>query len=342
MPALKATVYKDFFDILIGVGQYNPAAHNKTDKVYVLNGNTIDFFSLDDHLKVHGRKRDILYVNEANEVDYAIYKQLVLRTRGRVIIDYNPSEYDSWVYDKVLPRSDCKHIITTYRDNPFLSSEQINEIERLKDEDEDSWKVYGEGVRGSGGQSLIYNYNEFDTCPATDIKIYGLDFGFSNDPLALLEIDIDGEDAYITEKLYQTKLTTSDILALLPEIVQNKSCPIWADGARPEIIEEIFRQGYDIKAAKKGAGCREEGISTVKRYRLHVHRGAFNTLKEIRSYRFKKDALGNPTRTPVEFLDHAMDAMRYALHSWHMENKVLAERPSANFVNKKTPSKKWI
>lgn len=148
VPALKATVMKDFFSILQEEGMYSEKDHNKTDKVYYLNGNEFQFFSLDDEQKVRGRKRHILYANEANEMEYEVWKQLMFRTSHKAIYDYNPSMFEHWIYDQVETRTDCATCVTTYMDNPFLTVEQIEEIERYKLFDYDYYRVFGLGQRG--------------------------------------------------------------------------------------------------------------------------------------------------------------------------------------------------
>ena len=164
-----------------------------------------------------GRKRDILYLNEALECDFNVFKQLALRTTGKIIIDFNPHEAEHWVYDQVQTRSDCKTLISTYKDNPHLSEVQIAEIELLKDTDPDYWKVFGEGVRSGGGQSVIYkNWEVVQECPfVTDKVYYGLDFGYAVSKTAMVEGRFSGNKVFITEKLYKNNYTTGDLLLYL-------------------------------------------------------------------------------------------------------------------------------
>ena len=144
---LKPTAMRDFFEILENEGMYEEVSHNKTDKTYWLNGNLIEFFGLDQAQKVKGRKRHILYINEANEIEEEAYRQLTLRTTGKIILDYNPNMHVHWIYDKVLTRNDVGYIQTTYKDNPFLLPDQIAELERYKTTDYDYFRVYGLGER---------------------------------------------------------------------------------------------------------------------------------------------------------------------------------------------------
>lgn len=162
-PAVRSSVMRDFFEILEKVGQYNPANHNKSSHEYMLGGNMVEFISLDQPQKVRGRKRDLLYINEANELHYEDWQQLILRTTGRVIIDYNPSDEYHWIYDKVIPRNDAQFHKTTYLDNPFLPQTIIEEIERLKETDEQYWQVYGLGERSVQSAHLPIPRNRQDT-----------------------------------------------------------------------------------------------------------------------------------------------------------------------------------
>lgn len=323
LPALKQTVLKDFIDILESIGEYDEANHNKTDQIYNLRGNTFDFFSLDDHKKVMGRKRDILYVNEALECEYNIFRQLTLRTTGKIILDFNPFEPEHWVYDQIQTRNDCKTFISTYKDNPYLSDTQRQEIELLKDTDPDYWKVFGEGQRADGGATVIYkNWKVVDKCPfQTDKIYYGLDFGYAISKTAIVEGRFNGNEVYITEKLYQNNITTGDLLALLPEIVQDYR-HIEADSARPESIEEINRQRYNIHKCNKFAGSLKAGIDLVKRYTIFVDENSVNLQKELRYYKWITDNNGKTTEEPLKVMDDLMDAMRYMIEGYHRTNVV--------------------
>jgi phage terminase large subunit len=154
-PALRASVMRDFFDILRSRDLYNENFHNKSSHEYYLNGNLVEFISLDQPQKIRGRKRDLLYINEANELTYEDWQQLILRTEGKAILDYNPSDAFHWIYDKVVPREDCAFYQTTYLDNPFLDAGVKAEIERLKDTDEDYWRIYGLGERGMSRATIF-------------------------------------------------------------------------------------------------------------------------------------------------------------------------------------------
>ena len=177
-PALRATAMRDFFEILNKEEIYNPDLHNKSDATYQLWGNMVEFISIDQPQKVRGRKRDVLFINEANEINLEDWRQLLLRTTGRVLIDYNPSDEFHWIYEEVIPREDAEFFRTTYKDNPFLPESVVMEIERFKTADENFWKVYGLGERGTSQATIFTHWKEINQIPNENkLLIIGLDFG---------------------------------------------------------------------------------------------------------------------------------------------------------------------
>jgi PBSX family phage terminase large subunit len=166
---------RDFFEILRSHDLYNENYHNKSSHEYYLNGNLVEFISLDEPQKIRGRKRDLLYINEANQLTFEDWQQLILRTEGRAILDYNPSDAFHWIYDKVVPREDCDFYQTTYLDNPFLDAGVKAEIERLKETDSDYWRIYGLGERGMS-RATIFQFGNADSptgCNAEELHRMG-------------------------------------------------------------------------------------------------------------------------------------------------------------------------
>jgi phage terminase large subunit len=310
-PALRGTVMRDFLTILKEQEIYSEEHHSKTASEYRLNGNTIEFISLDMPQKIRGRKRDLLFANEANELNFEDWQQLLFRTNEKVIIDFNPSEEFHWIYDHVLNRKDVEFYQTTYRDNPFLGAEIKAEIERLKDIDENYWRVYGLGERGQS-KSLVYT---FQTCKHIPVEAklvsYGLDFGFSNDPTSLVKTYILGDDMYTEELIYRTGMTNQDIANEMKVLGLDRSNEIFADSAEPKSIEEIYRMGWNVKPTVKGSI--NLGIDIIRRYRLHVTESSFNMIKELRNYKFIEDKNGQITNKPVDNFNHALDALRYSV-----------------------------
>lgn len=314
-PSLRGSVMRDFFEILNNLGIYSEHYHNRSDHEYSLNGNLVEFISLDQPQKIRGRKRDFLFINEANELTYEDWQQLVFRTKGKVVIDYNPSDTFHWIYDRVIPREDADFYQTTYQDNPFLDPAIKAEIERLRDTDEEYWRIYGLGERGSN-RAAVYQYHQAETVPEQAKHIgYGLDFGFTNDPTALIRVWQDGGDLYAQELLYHTNLTNHDISQKLNEIGLGRRDEVWADSSEPKSIEELYRMGWNIKPTVKGPDSVMAGIDMLKRYRIHVIKGSTNLEKELQNYRWQEDKNGNLLNRPVDGYNHLMDAMRYAVYN---------------------------
>jgi phage terminase large subunit len=312
-PALRATAMRDFFEILKTNGLYDENLHNKSSSEFKFKGNVIEFISLDKPTKIRGRKRDLLYVNEANEITFEDWQQLIFRTTGRIILDYNPSDEFHFIYDKIKPRDDVDFFITTYKNNPFLSDEIISEIERLKDIDPNYWKVYGLGEVGAS-QSIIFRVQDCADIPETATFLsYGMDFGFTNDPTTLVEIWKQGDDLFLKELLFKTGLTNRDIDSHLRLLgVERKE--IYADSAEPKSIEELYRMGWNIKPATKGQGSINIGIDMMKRYKIHITRDSLNMIKEFKNYKWAEDKNGVILNVPVDMFNHTIDAVRYGLY----------------------------
>jgi phage terminase large subunit len=310
-PALRGTVMRDFLTILKDHEIYSEDDHSKTASEYQLNGNTIEFISLDMPQKIRGRKRDLLFANEANELNFEDWQQLLFRTNEKVIIDFNPSEEFHWIYDHVLLRKDVEFYQTTYKDNPFLGAEIKAEIERLKDIDENYWRVYGLGERGQA-KSLVYTFTTIKEIPKeAKLVSYGLDFGYSSDPTSLVRTYILGDDMYVDELLYRTGMTNQDIANEMKVLGLDRSNEVFADSAEPKSIEEIYRMGWNVKPTIKGSI--NIGIDIIRRYKLHATESSFNLIKELRNYKYIEDKNGQMTNKPVDNFNHALDALRYSV-----------------------------
>ncbi len=316
LPSLKSSILRDFLEILRTNELYSEIYHNKTSNEYWLNGNLIEFFSLDMGSRVRGRKRDLLFINEANEVDYEAFNQLMFRTDGddgkvSVILDYNPHDQFHWIYDKVLERDDCALHITTFRDNPFISDTLKAELLRLKDTDPDYWRIYGLGLRGQN-RALVFKFNVCNEIPPTARFIsYGLDFGYASDSTAMCATYIDGENMYCKELLYETGLTNQDIAHKLEQLGLDRRDEVYADSSEPKSIEEIHRMGWNIKGKKKYEI--NYGIDLIRRYKLHVTKDSLNAIRELESYKYVEDRNGNPTNKPLDMYNHFCDALRYSI-----------------------------
>ena len=312
-PALRATVLRDFINILREHNLYNEDNHNKSSSEYNLFGNLIEFISLDQPVKVRGRKRDLLFINEANELYWEDWQQLLFRTSERIILDYNPSEEYHWIYDKIIPREDTDFLKTTYKDNPFLEQALVEEIERLQYTDEQYWQIYGLGEKGIS-KATIFNYVECNQIPEdAEFVSMGMDFGFTNDPTALVSVWKKESNLYIKELLYRTMMTTGDIHSYFKQTITKEL--IYADSSEPRIIEELRRMGWKIRASLKGRDSVNAGIDLLKRFKIHIHKDSTNAIQEFRNYKWKEDKTGKLTNTPEDKNNHITDAVRYATYS---------------------------
>lgn len=315
LPHLKRGARRDFLEIMEGAGIYSDNDFNKTDNVYYYpNGSYVEFFGAEDVGKVRGPGRDILYVNEANLLPYNVYKQLALRTTKTIFLDFNPVEESSWVYDESDKEGNFL-IHSTYKDNlPFLSKEQVDEIESLQFADENLWKVFGLGQRGATSDVVYTHWKQVHEMPGRGEVFYGQDFGY-NVPSALVEIEVWEGGIYVKEILYETKLTTGDLIERYKGLNLNKSAEIFCDSAEPKTIEELRRAGYNAKESDKDV---TEGIRKVKSMPLYITQSSVNVIKEIKSYKWRTDSSGRTVKDkdkdePVKFNDHSMDAMRYGV-----------------------------
>ena len=315
-PSLRGSILRDFIEILHRENWYDERNHNKTEQTYNLFGNTFEFISVDDAQKIRGRKRHIAFLNEANELSLEDFRQLSLRTIGveggsSIILDYNPSDEYSWIYDDVIPRDDATFFKTTYLDNPFLQPEVIAEIERLKDTDENYWRIYGLGERGISRET-IFQTTTYDELPeGAKLVAYGLDWGYTNDPTAVVSVHRYDNNLYIDELVYSGGLTNPDIAARLRELGITRTDEIIADSAEPKSIDEVHREGFNIKPARKGPDSVRIGIDAMRRYKLHIRETAVNTQKEFRNYKWKTDRNGRMLNDPVDDWNHAVDSVRY-------------------------------
>jgi phage terminase large subunit len=305
---------RDFIDILKQYGLYREEHHNKSSSEYKLNNNLVEFISVDQPQKIRGRKRDILFINEANELDFEDWQQLVFRTTEKIIIDYNPSDEYHWIYDKVLNRDDVDFYKTTYLDNPFLDKSIIKEIERLKQTDEQYWQIYGLGEKGIS-KATIFNYYEVPHIPHdAELVSYGADAGYTNDPSTLVSVYKKDHNLYIKEHLYRTMMTTKDLSDHFKRESVGRNT-IYFDAAEPRLIDELRRMGHNIQPSLKGRDSVNAGIDLLKRFKIHLVTSDDNLIMEFRNYKWVTDKSGKLTNTPVDKNNHLIDAVRYATYS---------------------------
>ncbi len=309
LPHLKRGAMKDVIGFMKSCGIYKESNHNMTDNIieFPSTGAYIEFFGADQTDKLQGPGRDILWLNEMPLIKQASYTQLAIRTKETIFGDWNPSDEHSYVY-KIADDPKNKLIHSTYLNNlHFLPRFQIEEIESLKDIDENLWKVFGLGLRGTSTETIYTHYKECDHFPQCDQVVYGLDFGF-NHPNVLVKIGILDDVLYWEEIIYETKLTTDDLAYLIKTNGIDSTCEIFADSARPDTIEELNRAGLWVQPAIKSVW---DGINFVKGKKLYITKNSINLLKEIKSYKWMVDKNGIVTEKPVKFKDDGMDAGRY-------------------------------
>lgn len=325
LPALRGSMMRDFFDVLNAAELYDESSHNKSELTYKLNGNTIEFVSADQSAKIRGRKRNILIMNEATEFDPEDLLQFAMRTTEQIFLDYNP-DAESYIYDTVLTRDDVTLLKSTYKDNPFLEPEVINEIERLEHVSPEHWVVFGMGERGISSELIMTNWRKCDKLPPTDDISFGLDFGF-NHPCALVETRRYDGEIYVEELIYESKLTGADLIQRMSVFPDIKKYPIYSDGARPELIEELNRAGFKAVAAVKDV---KDGIDYLKRHIVHVTKSSVNLWKERGSYKWMKDKQGRTLEEPVKFHDDGIDATRYSCFSHYKATL----KPTQTYITK--------
>ena len=306
-PSLRATVMRDFFEVMNELGIYDRKSHNKTDNLYTFpNGAAVEFFSADDEQKLRGRKRDIAWCNEANELLHDDFLQLNLRTSGKIIVDYNPSDSNSWIYE--LPSEESTTIKSTYRDNPFLDKSIIKQIEDLKFKDDALYQIYALGERATSRKNIYSNWNWIGEKPDRfQDYILGLDFGF-NHPTALAKVWWYEDEIYIETLIYESYLTTSDLIERMKSLDIDPNKEIMCDWARPEIIQELKEAGFFALNAKKNV---KEGIDVVKSFHVYANEADTDLRKEYDNYMWKK--IGDRILDePVKQWDDEMDGIRYA------------------------------
>ena len=325
-PHLKRGAIRDFPAAICDY--YDPRAWNKSDSTYTLpNGSVIEFFSADAPSKVHGPARDRLFLNEVQNIPYEIARQLFVRTRGLILVDYNPTA-SFWANELVETREDCIRVHSTYKDNSLLTPEQVREIEANRG-DRNWWKVYGLGEFGTL-DGVIYSFDLIDEMPPADglREVYGMDFGFTHDPTAIVRVlaDTGRKIAYVDQRCYRTGMLNSDIARTLAEEDIPRHVHIWADAAEPKSIAEIGRDtGLNVRACDKSAPVTSSRLTFqlqwMQGWTLYFTKASVDMIKEARNYTWAKDRDGNLVNQPIDTWNHAMDAMRYALWSELSTNK---------------------
>ena len=310
LPHLKLGAIRDFKNILGDT--FDDRRFNKTEQSYLYPNAIIEFFSADNSGKVHGPRRDILFLNEANNISYEIYEALSLRTREFEFVDYNPvSEF--WVHQYLIGKPEVVYIHSTFLDALHVLPQSIVEkIEKMKERNPDSWRIYGLGLLGKAEGLVHPVWQKCKQIPEGGVRFYGLDFGYTNDPSCLTLNVVRGEDFFTRELLYERGLTNPQIAKRMEQLGLTKHYDeVFADSAEPKSIQEIRDYGFNVKPAPKGPDSVVNGIQLLNQYRQWVTEDSVNGIKELRNYRYIQDRDSRYTNKPMDDWNHFCDSRRY-------------------------------
>jgi phage terminase large subunit len=314
IPHLKRGALKDFLKIMDWTDNFNPNNFNKSNLTYSFsNGSYIEFFSADQPDKLRGARRDVLFINECNNVTFESYQQLSIRTNKFIYLDYNPTN-EFWVHKELINQPDTDFIILTYKDNEALQPSIVAEIEKAKVKAKTSsywdnwWKVYGLGQIGSLEGVIFSNWKQIDNIP-DDARLigYGLDFGYTNDPTAVVEVYKLDDKRILNEIVYEKGLSNAQIAKRI-----TTKMPVYCDSAEPKSIAELRSYGLNASGVTKGADSIKFGIQTMQEQSYLVTSHSTNVISEFRKYAWDKDKrTGETLNKPIDDYNHAIDAIRY-------------------------------
>jgi phage terminase large subunit len=323
IPHLRRGAIKDFLKLMMMTGRYRDSHWNRSSLKYTFtNGSYIEFFSVEQPDKLRGARRNVLYVNEANNVPFEAYNQLAIRTSGDIWIDFNPTA-NFWAHTEVVGQDDSDFITLTYLDNEALPDTIVADIESAKEKAKEStywsnwWKVYGLGQVGSLDGVCVPDWKEIDLPKEARLLCYGMDFGYSNDPTTLIGLYKYNDSYIFDEVIYQKKMLNSDISDLFK--AKGIRDMVYADSAEPKSIAELNTYGHTVLPCTKGKDSIVYGINLINQNKIFVTRSSKNLVKELQSYTWVKDREGNTVNKPIDAFNHCIDAARYAITS-QLEN----------------------
>ena len=317
VPFLKRGAVRDFKLIMEQITLWDETEWSRGTSQYKFkNGSIVEFFAADNAGKALGSARDYLFINECNNVNYEIAFQLIARTNKRTFLDFNPvSEF--WAHTEIMQNDafvgQWDYIHSTFIDNHLLndSIKQTMLARAAKDKNYETVYVKGEVGNLDG---LVFTFSQVDEVP--DAKLYGLDFGYTQDPTALIAVLIAGDSIYLDELIYRTGLRNSDISRLIKnQGITNE--PIYADSAEPKTIDDLYLMGHNVHPTVKGKDSIKYGIDLIKQYTIKVTKRSTNLIKEFRNYTWAKDKDGKNLNAPVDAFNHGIDAVRYAVMMYH-------------------------
>jgi phage terminase large subunit len=339
IPMIRKGALKDFLKIMKETGRFIPSNYNKTLLRYEFtNGSYMEFFSADSEEKLRGSRRTTLYVNECNNITYDAYLQLSIRTSGEIFLDYNPSS-KFWVNTEVIGQPETDFIILNYKDNEGLPESVVNMLESNREKAKTStywenWcRVYLDGETGQIEGTIYTDYEVIDKIPdEARLLGYGLDFGFSVDPAALIGIYKYNDDIVVDEVVYQTGLINSDLAKLMK--TYDVKGEVFCDSAEPKSIQELKRFGFSVKPVEKGKDSVNYGIQILQQKHMLVTRRSKNLLDEFSKYMWKKNKDGGFERTPIDAYNHACDALRYVAMMKLGQRKENIGVPAVGFIRR--------
>ena len=318
-PSLRLTTYRLFLDLL---SNYQiPHELIRSEQTIILpNGTQIIFRGMDDPEKVKSAEFNYIWMEEATEFTFQDYQILRMRLRratshkNQIFLTFNPVSPQSWIYSEFFEKDHwgVAKLQVTYKDNPFLDDDYKAILEGLREEDETLYKIYTLGEFATPVNLIYTNWTVSDDIPeGFDEIIYGVDFGYNN-PTAVLKIGIKDRDVYVLDEIYRTKMTNADLIEALKDFVHDRSALMYCDSAEPNRIEELYRAGFNAHPSDKSV---KDGIDFVKRHKIVLSSKCVNTIKELKNYKWKEDKNGNILDEPVKFMNHACDALRYAVYT---------------------------
>jgi phage terminase large subunit len=320
---VKGTVVVDFINILRKYGVYSRNNHNKSEGagIYKLYDTEFWFMGLDDEQRIHGMGSDAFWINEAIEASKNDYDQLMQRCSGFAVLDYNPTEEEHWIYDNICKRPKTFFHHSTMLDNrliPKNARDQILSYEPTEENykngtvDKRKWEIYGLGKRAKIEGLVFEDIEIVQEIPVHVTKRFtGIDFGYTNDPTAIGEIGIWGNELYINELCYRTRMTIADIVGVLKGV--NKNRKIISESADPRLVDEIYNAGFNIHPVEKGKGSVEAGIEKMKTMKIFVTERSINAIREFKNYTYQQDKTGKWLNVPIDDLNHIIDLTRYVV-----------------------------
>jgi phage terminase large subunit len=318
--SLKSTILQDFKSILESLEIFKDENLNKSELIYKFeNGSIVRFIGLDDSTgKLRGLKSDIVLVDEINTIEKSQFVQLDIRTSKYLICCYNPEIPQDWWGLDYENKTNGIMIHSTWNQNPFLDEPTIQAIKDLKDVDYDLYQIYNLGLIVEPKEKIFTQPQTYDVLPSSiKSKYFGIDWGFSNDEFAMVEVNVDGKNLYIKQLIYELGLTNEDIIYKIRELGLDRSVNIVADSAEPKSIAELKRYGLNIRPVNKSSIL--YAIQKMKQFQIYIHQDSVDLINEFSNYKFKKDRIGNITNATTG-KDHLIDATKYVIIQF-LDNK---------------------